>query len=1244
MRIHNNKLGNQILSLVLAFVMVLGMMPMTSFAAVAADEATCTCGTDDPAIHATNCAVYVAPENPVCTCVEKCTEANVWCDVCGFDYTACTGTDEAIAYEDTTACAHSFGDSGVCTLCGITGGYCGASTNEGGVESVTWTLADDGTLTISGSGAMADYDYGSNQAPWVSDRNSIQTVIIGDGISTIGNFAFNACRNPTSITIPGSVTSIGICAFSSCTSLISINIPNSVEYIGPEAFWGCMDLKSITIPNSVTSIGEGAFAGCLSLESVTISNSMNEISNNTFGSCTSLTSITIPESVTSIGDKAFDFCTSLTSITIPESVTSIGTNAFQNCNALTSVTANCKWKTHFPNYENIDTFTHTLVDGEYFASGNKIYYKCENECTYDSLVAARLELASDEAIYYTGSAITPEVKVTYVNGASTETLPLTVSKCEYSNNTEPGPATCTVTYKEGYVLTLDFTIRATPIVSVAPTVADRTYDPSVILQNIALTGGTVLDVSGNTIAGTWSWKTTDIVPEANNKGYVAVFTPEDTTYYDAVETTITVKVEKATPTVTAPTAVSGLIYSGEAQTLINAGNTTAGTMQYSLDNATWSTELPKATAAGEHTVYYKVVGNDNYNDVAEKSFTVTIACDHTHNTNEVYTPNDNDTHDLTCSICGELAVDDQACSGGTATCKTQAVCEICGTSYGELNPDNHEYDKNNGICCGTYQPAILNGDTESAYYGYYEIGNAGQLMWFANLVNGGTSNANAVLTKNITVNQNLLTSLTYDAAGAVTNGDSFRVWTPIGTSENYYTGTFDGNNMTVSGLYFNNSDTDYVGLFGYVGSGGKVQSIGVIDSYLSGGDDVGGVVGGNHGMVQNCYNSGTVTGGTPVGGVVGMNYSTVENCYNTGAVSGRNSVGGVVGWNSSGTVQNCYNTGSVSGLSYVGGVVGWNSSGTVQNCYNTSSVSGSDYVGGVVGWNNSGTVQNCYFNTDTYTGSAIGYNIGTVTVDGLTGGKTAAQFASGEVTWLLNSGVTDGTQVWYQTCEQGLPAFSGQTVYQVSVTYCDNTSTTAYSNVNENVTGTHKYAAPTFGWTSDYAECRAVFTCSICDASENVNCTVTADTTDPTKTVYTASAILNGVTYTDTKEVEHIISVDISWGAMEFTYTDGEWNPETHTYGEGKWTPDAENGNVITVTNNGNVAVNVAFAYTETVTEVEGSFTDESGSAITSPFALATEEEKKIKLMLNGKPSSTFEDTQLGSVTITITLPEEDES
>ncbi|WP_400148895.1 leucine-rich repeat domain-containing protein [Candidatus Methanarcanum hacksteinii] len=152
-----------------------------------------------------------------------------------------------------------------------------AEVTSGTTGECTWTL-DDTKVMISGNGAMANYRY-SDSLPW---GESITEVVIENGVTSIGWYAFYDCRFLTSITIPDSVTSICDGAFNSCKSFTSITIPNSVTSIGDWAFEGCTSLTSITIPNSVTSIGRGAFSGC-----------------------TSLTSITIPNSVTSIGDFAF---------------------------------------------------------------------------------------------------------------------------------------------------------------------------------------------------------------------------------------------------------------------------------------------------------------------------------------------------------------------------------------------------------------------------------------------------------------------------------------------------------------------------------------------------------------------------------------------------------------------------------------------------------------------------------------------------------------------------------------------------------------------------------------------------------------------------------------------------------------------------------------------------------------------------------------------------------------------------
>ena len=222
--------------------------------------------------------------------------------------------------------------------CADSSGTCG--------DNLTWTYVEATyTLTISGTGDMNNYYY---NAPWYSLRNSIEKVIIKNGVTSIGKDAFFQCTGLTSVTIPNSVTSIGEEAFSMCSGLTSVTIPNSVTSIGSSAFFQCSGLTSVTIPNSVTSIGRDAFYNCYRLTSVHISdlaawcNISFEKSNSNplsyahhlYLNGTEVTDLAIPNSVTSIGNWAFLSCSSLTSVTIPNSVTSIGEDAFSGCSSL----------------------------------------------------------------------------------------------------------------------------------------------------------------------------------------------------------------------------------------------------------------------------------------------------------------------------------------------------------------------------------------------------------------------------------------------------------------------------------------------------------------------------------------------------------------------------------------------------------------------------------------------------------------------------------------------------------------------------------------------------------------------------------------------------------------------------------------------------------------------------------------------------------------------------------------------
>lgn len=309
-------------------------------------------------------------------------------------------------------------------------------------------------------------------------------------------------------------------------------------------------------------------------------------------------------------------------------------------------------------------------------------------------------------------------------------------------------------------------------------------------------------------------------------------------------------------------------------------------------------------------------------------------------------------------------------------------------------------------------------------------------------------------------------------------------WKPIGARWSSYTGTFDGQGYTISGLYFNNPTSSYVGLFGSIGANGKISNVGVLDSYFQFSELGGGVCGVNYGTVRDCKNTGSVRGlaaiggvcglnekggiiensfnegtvsGTgdnvqQVGGVCGYNNGTIKSCYNTASVSGQNSVGGVCGFNSRGIITNCFNEGTVSGQTFVGGVCGNGCGVTTTNCFNGGFVSGQSHVSGVCGYdyNYDGTLTNCYYLSDTAKGGINGKD-----VSGKAEGKSIEQFKSGEVAYLLNGSTSEGELAWYQKLGTDaypvLTATKGNTVYNGSFRYCDNTAASYSNSTSEDV-------------------------------------------------------------------------------------------------------------------------------------------------------------------------------------------------
>lgn len=477
----------------------------------------------------------------------------------------------------------------------------------------------------------------------------------------------------------------------------------------------------------------------------------------------------------------------------------------------------------------------------------------------------------------------------------------------------------------------------------------------------------------------------------------------------------------------------------------------------------------------------------------------------------------------------------------------------------------HSFGEDGKCPCGASRP------TQDAE-GCYQVADAFQLFWFAGLVNGtltdGTeqnTSASAVLTADI------------DLSG--------ETWTPIGSESTPYIGTFDGQGYTISGMTIENAES-YSGLFGNVT--GTVKNFTVTGSITITGDETVARVGGAVGSLGTASAGGTVSGVTSgvditvsagndhIGGVVGSmpenSSPTVENCVYTGDINitvAAGSVAGVVGYIRTGTIQNCANQGSISvsgsGDGSVGGILGYcnNKSIKITACYNTGiiSASGTANVGAIVGNNRDdnnhvgqATVSNCYY----LTGSA-NQGQGQLTTDAAgTVVKTADEFASGEVTYLLN-GSTSEDLTWYQNLGDDGDRYP------------------------------------------------------VLDTTHGI--------------VY-----LEDGNYTNTLTV---ISVDITWGELSFTYSDGTWNPDTHEYdGEG-WTVDEEGGNSIKVENTGNTDVNVTYDYKVVENGITGSFTD-GENPVSAPVALPVNDSSTVFLVLDGKPEKELTKTPIGSVTVTI--------
>ena len=995
--------------------------------------------------------------------------------------------------------------------------------------NLTWKLYEDGTLTISGTGAMKDYDYYNNPSPASQKKDSVKKVVIEDGVTSIRNSAFYDCNSLTSITIPNSVTSIGAYAFSNCYYLTNITIPNSVTSIENYAFRSCSSLTSITIPDSVTSIGELAFYSCDSLTSITISNSVTSIGERAFAYCSSLTSITIPDSVTSIGEAAFAGCSSLTSITIPDSVTSIGEYAFQSCSSLTSITIpdsvtsigdyvfiscsslttislSCKSslkRSDFGKQADLVSYTsHTLNKTEAKAAtctenGNKEYWTCEHCKKY---------FLSDDANPETAKAVEQSETVIPALKHKNATTRGAVKPTE----TAPGYSgdrycpDCDTVFEKGYTYwnegNLTWKLYEDGTLNISGTGAMKNYNNTDNLSPVHMNSSVkkIVIEEGVTSIGESAFENCSLTSITIPKSVTSI--GDDAFYNCSSLTSITIPKNvtsignsvfencSSLTDITIPDSVTSIgnwaFLNCSSLTSITIPNSVTSIGSYAFYNCRSLTSITipdSVTSIGdgafsECSSLTSITIPDSVTSIRSSAFrncsnltsitipdSVTSIGNYTFNgcsglTSITIPDSVTSIGEAAFSNCESLTAISLSCKsslkksdfGGqanlvsyashtlkkieakAATCTENGniehwTCEHCGKYFlsDDSNPETakavelseitiptikHSYGKN-GFCKNDdthYQPASYNEESEK-----YEISNAGQLYWFAEQVNSGNASLNAVLTTDIVVNETVLAA--DGSLGA--DPDTLRMWYPIGDdyAENIFNGTFDGQGHTISGLYFSNDsnarDVMCASLFGV--SEGIIQNVGLEDSYLNHYNISVGICAANNGQIVNCYNAGTILGYCASGICVeNSDNGSIENCYNTGVIRGFGLVVGICNMNA-GSMKDCYNNSDITVMtdstiidendekSYASGICNINgSSGRIENCYHVGQVSGADVNNNICNLN-AGQIENSYYDCNICDKDAITQNESSAVVKNVES-KTTKQFASGEVTYLLN--------------------------------------------------------------------------------------------------------------------------------------------------------------------------------------------------------------------------------------------------
>ena len=500
------------------------------------------------------------------------------------------------------------------------------------------------------------------------------------------------------------------------------------------------------------------------------------------------------------------------------------------------------------------------------------------------------------------------------------------------------------------------------------------------LSDITLSGHGAGEPSGDF---EWS-EPSDSVGAAGTRPHIMSFTPNDTANYNTISNSVFIIVNRKDVTITGVTA-GNKVYDGDTAAAINASS---AVINGNIDGSSLTISTSAASAvfgskdAGSRTVTFNgftfsgpAAGNyllleqpaSVTANITAKPITLNIS----NPGRTVFTPLSGESSStVTVSATGIVSGDSVTytttgftISGSTLTYNgTTAFANPSASLTFTISSGNYS------ISSGSRTLNVTVYDGQANYTGGAGVydrrisvtsSNITAFINYANTANGRTRHYK--LTQSVT--------LTAPASGGSN-------WTAIGSAQNQFTGSFDGQKFTISNLVINNSSTSNLGMFGYTGSGSLIQNIGLLNGSVSGSNNVGGIVGYNNGgTVQNCFNTGSISGAESSGGVVGYNAGTVQYCYAVGAVNGTANNGGLVGANNN-IIMHCYATGAVTGTgNNAGGIIGINNSaGTLQSCYSTSSVRSSANVGGIAGTNNGSITATAVINvsiTATANNSAV---------------------------------------------------------------------------------------------------------------------------------------------------------------------------------------------------------------------------------------------------------------------------------